>query len=239
MVRDFSGQVVVITGATGTLGQAAANAYLQTGAQLVLVGRDKAKLEDRFPELTGRPDHLLAAPVDLTDADSVAGLSDQVRERFGRVDVLLNLVGAFRSGTPVHELDPGAWDMMLAVNARSAFLSLRAVLPLMLDQGHGRIINVGARPGQRGRAKMAPYAASKAAVIRLTESVAQEVKQAGINVNCVIPGTIDTPANRASMPEADVSAWVAPEAIVDVMLFLTSDEARAIHGACIPVYGLS
>lgn len=239
MVRDFSDQVVVITGATGTLGHAAARAYLQTGAHIVAVGRDPERLDERFPDFVDRSDHLLAAPVDLAQADSVEGFSAQVRNRFGRVDVLLNIAGTFMSGTPVHELDPNAWDLMLDINARTAFLTTRALLPLMLEQERGKVVNVGARPGLRGRADMAPYAASKSVVIRLTESLSEEVKSQGINVNCVIPGTIDTPDNRASMPEADFSKWIHPEAIVDVMLFLTSDEARAMHGAIIPVYGLT
>lgn len=239
MVRDFSDQVVVITGATGTLGQAAARAYLQTGAHMVLVGRDPDKLDRHFPDFLDRSDHLLAAPVDLAQAESVEGFSEQVRDHFGRVEILLNIAGTFKSGTPVHKLDPEAWDLMLDINARTAFLTARAFLPLMLEQGRGKVVNVGARPGIHGRPNMAPYSASKSAVIRLTESLSAEVKSQGVNVNCIIPGTLDTPDNRASMPEADASDFVAPEALVDVMLFLTSDEARAIHGALIPVYGLT
>lgn len=239
MVKDFSDQVVVITGATGTLGHAAARAYLQTGAHIVVVGRDPERLQERFPDYVDQSDHLLAAPVDLAEAGSVEGFAAQVQDRFGRVDVLLNIAGTFKSGTPVHELDPKAWDLMLDINARTAFLTTRSLLPMMLEQKRGKVVNVGARPGLRGRAGMAPYAASKSVVMRLTESLSEEVKSQGINVNCVIPGTIDTPDNRASMPEADFSKWVPPEAIVDVMIFLTSDAARAIHGAIIPVYGLT
>ncbi len=239
MVRDFSDQVVVITGAAGALGYAAARAYLQTGAHLVIVGFDARRLEDRFPELIGRTDHLLAAPVDLADTESVAALADQVKEKFGRVDILLNIAGGFRSGNPVHKLDPDMWESMMRMNARTVLLASRAFLPLMLEQGRGKVINIGARPGLKGRAGMAPYAASKSAVLRLTESLSAEVKHQGINVNCIIPGTIDTPANRESMPDADFSRWVQPEALVDVMLFLTSNEARALHGAIVRAYGLT
>lgn len=239
MVRDFSDQVVVVTGATGTLGHAAARAYLQTGAHIVVVGRDADRLEAHFPELVERTDHMLAAPFDLADVQSVQSFAAQVEERFGRVDILLNIAGGFRSGTPVHELEPDTWEFMMNINARTALLTTRAFMPLMLDQGRGKVINIGARPGLQGRAGMAPYAASKSAVLRLTESTSAEVKHHGINVNCIIPGTIDTPDNRESMPNADFSRWVQPEALVDVMLFLTSDEARALHGAIIPAYGLT
>lgn len=239
MVRDFSDHVVVITGAAGTLGHAAARAYLQAGAHLVIVGFDEHRLEDRFPELIGRSDHLFAAPVDLADIESVGSLADQVKEKFGRADILLNIAGGFKSGDPVHELDPEAWESMMRMNARTVLLASRAFLPMMLEQGRGKVINIGARPGLKGRAGMAPYSASKSAVIRLTESISAEVKHQGINVNCIIPGTIDTPGNRASMPEADFSRWIQPEALVDVMMFLTSDEARALHGAIIPAYGLT
>lgn len=127
----------------------------------------------------------------------------------------------------------------MSMNARTALLTSRAFLPLMLEQGRGQVVNIGARPGLKGRAGMAPYAASKSAVLRLTESISAEVKDHGVNVNCIIPGTIDTPGNRESMPEADFSRWVQPEALVDIMMFLTSDEARALHGAIIPAYGLT
>lgn len=239
MVRDFSDQVVVVTGAAGTLGHAAARAYLQTGAHLVIVGSDEQRLEDRFPELIDRSDHMLAAPVDLADVESVGTLASQVKEKFGRADILLNIAGGFRSGNPVHELDPDEWETVMSMNARTALLTSRAFLPLMLEHGRGQVVNIGARPGLKGRAGMAPYAASKSAVLRLTESISAEVKDHGVNVNCIIPGTIDTPGNRESMPEADFSRWVQPEALVDIMMFLTSDEARALHGAIIPAYGLT
>jgi NAD(P)-dependent dehydrogenase (short-subunit alcohol dehydrogenase family) len=126
---------------------------------------------------------------------------------------------------------------MLDLNARTAFVVSRAVIPGMRERGQGKIIHVASRAALKGSAKAAAYSASKSALIRLTESLAAELKRDGINVNCVLPGTIDTPQNRASMPKADRSRWVAPEAIADVILFLASDAARAIHGAALPVYG--
>jgi NAD(P)-dependent dehydrogenase (short-subunit alcohol dehydrogenase family) len=234
---DFSNQVVVVTGATGNLGGAVARAFQTAGAKLTLVDRATDRLQQVFPDLVGSPDHLLVNSVDLTDADAVEVMVAETIKRLGRIDVLVNAVGGFRAGTPLHETSLETWDFMLNLNARSVFIASRAVIPHMLAQGSGKIISVAARPGLKGSAKMAAYSASKSAVIRLTESMAAELKGAGINVNCILPGTIDTPQNRQAMPDADPSRWVKPEALADVILFLASDAAREVHGAALPVYG--
>jgi NAD(P)-dependent dehydrogenase (short-subunit alcohol dehydrogenase family) len=153
--------------------------------------------------------------------------------------VLVNIAGGFRMGTPVHETPQETWDFMMDLNARTVLNTARAVIPHMLQQGRGRVINTAARNALEGAARMAAYTASKSAVVRLTESMAAELKMKGINVNCILPGTIDTPENREAMPNAKHERWVAPEAIADVILFLASPAARALHGASIPVYGLS
>jgi NAD(P)-dependent dehydrogenase (short-subunit alcohol dehydrogenase family) len=177
--------------------------------------------------------------VDLTDVESVGAVVAEVRQRFGRIDVLVNAAGGYRAGTPVHETPLETWDFVLDLNARTGFISSSAVIPVMLEQGSGKIVNVSARAGLKGTGKAAAYSVSKSAVIRLTESMSAELKRSGINVNCILPGTIDTPQNRESMPTADHSRWVPPEALADVILFLASDAARAVHGAAVPVYGLS
>jgi NAD(P)-dependent dehydrogenase (short-subunit alcohol dehydrogenase family) len=160
-------------------------------------------------------------------------------DHFGRIDVLAHTVGGFRAGTPLHETLLATLDFMLNLNAKTVFITNQAVIPHMLRQGAGKIINLAARAGLQGQSNLAAYSASKAAVIRLTESAAAELKQSGINVNCVLPGTIDTPQNREAMPDADFSRWVKPESLADVILFLASDAARDIHGAAVPVYGRS
>jgi NAD(P)-dependent dehydrogenase (short-subunit alcohol dehydrogenase family) len=189
--------------------------------------------------LTDSPQHLLLGSVDATDAESVAGAVEQALERFGRIDVLANTVGGYRAGTPVHETPLETWDFMLDLNARTAFVASRAVVPCMLEQRFGKIVHVAARAALKGSAKASAYSVSKSAVVRLVESLAAELRYDGINVNCVLPGTIDTPQNRKAMPKADHSRWVAPEAIADVILFLASDAADAVNGAAIPVYGRS
>jgi NAD(P)-dependent dehydrogenase (short-subunit alcohol dehydrogenase family) len=157
--------------------------------------------------------------------------------RFGGIDVLVNIAGGFR-WEKLEDGDPETWDQLYAMNLRTAVVCCKAALPALLERGHGRIINIGAgAAAARAGAGMGAYTASKAGVQRLTESLAEEVKDRGITVNAILPGVIDTPRNRADMPGADFSRWVAPEAIAEVILFLASDAARAVTGASIPVFG--
>lgn len=234
---DLTNRVVLITGAAGNLGRATAQAFWAAGARLALADRNVAALAEAFAAWRG--ERCLLAEVDLFQETAVAHLVTQVMQQFGRIDVLVNVAGGFTMGPPVHETGSDTWEFMLNLNARSVFYMSRAVIPHMLAQGSGKIVNVAARAALEGKAKMAPYVVSKSAVIRLTESMAAELKDAGINVNCILPGTIDTPQNRAEMPKADFSKWVAPEALADVILFLASDAARAVTGAAVPVYGRS
>ena len=199
--------------------------------------RSKERLRERFAELADSPQHLLASGVDLSEAASLGKLVADSLARFGRIDALVHTVGGWRGGKPVHEMDLADWDFLFNVNLRTTLLCCRAVIPQMLKQGGGKIVNVASRDGLAGSAGVAAYSASKSAVIRLTETLADELKASNINVNCILPSTIDTPQNRASQPTADFSKWVEPSAIADVILFLTSEASRAIHGAALPVFG--
>lgn len=236
---DFQDRIVIVTGAAGNLGHAVSRAYLAAGAHAVLVDHKPDRLPQLYPSLVDSSDHMLATSVDQTEQAAVQEMIDRVLERYGRIDVLANTVGGYQGGTPVHEVSLQDWEYMLKLNVRTAFIISKAVVPVMLHQGYGKIVHLGSRAGLQGNARAAAYSASKGAVVRLVESLSSEVKRQGINVNCVLPGTIDTPDNRESMPNADHSRWVAPEALADVIMFLTSDAARAIHGAAIPVYGTS
>jgi NAD(P)-dependent dehydrogenase (short-subunit alcohol dehydrogenase family) len=229
--------VILITGASGNLGAAAAQAFHAAGARTVLVDRSLARLRETFAGLADSPEHLLAGGVDLSDAASLGKLMMDTLARFGRIDALVHTVGAWRGGKPVHETDLADWDFLFNVNLRTTLLCCRAVIPQMLKQGRGKIINVASRDGLAGSAGYAAYSASKSAVLRLTEALAEEVKASNINVNCLLPGTIDTPQNRAAQPQADFSQWVEPSAIADVIQFLASDASRAINGAALPVFG--
>jgi NAD(P)-dependent dehydrogenase (short-subunit alcohol dehydrogenase family) len=175
---------------------------------------------------------------DLADSGSVAVAAGQVLARFGRIDIVCNLAGGFDMGPPVHQTPDELWERMLNVNVRTVLNTARAVVPGMISARYGKIVNVGAASALSGKPNMGAYTAAKSAVIRLTESLSAELRDKGINVNCVLPSIIDTPENRAAMPKADPSRWVSPEQLAEVVLFLASEKSVAIHGAAIPVTGL-
>lgn len=236
-MKPLEQKVALITGAVGNLGAATARTFQAAGAKTVLVDRSPDRVREAFKDVADSPDHLLAGGVDLSAPESLAKLLEQTLAKFGRVDVLVNTVGGWRGGKPVHETDLADWDFLFGINLRATLLCCRAVIPQMLKQQRGAIINVASRDGLKGNAGYAAYSASKSAVLRLTESLADELKASNINVNCILPGTIDTPQNRASMPDADHSKWVEPAALAEVIAFLAGDASRAVTGATIPVYG--
>ena len=227
---------VVVTGASGNLGRAVAQAFSERGDNLVLVASRREPLVAAFG---GDDSKRLIAPANLLDRKAVAAAVQAALARFGRIDVLCNIAGGFRMGPPVHEASDADWSAMFDINVHTLLNMVHAVVPHMLGAGTGRIINVGASSAQKGAAQMGPYIAAKSAVIRITETMAAELRTKGINVNCVLPTIIDTPENRAEMPDADPKRWVAPANLAKVFVFLGSDAARAIHGAAIPVSGLS
>jgi NAD(P)-dependent dehydrogenase (short-subunit alcohol dehydrogenase family) len=233
---DFANRTVVITGAAGNLGQAVAKAFGEAHANLVLVNRDAARLRSAFGKET-QSRALVAA--DLLDQTQVQRVVDTARARFGTVGVLCNIAGGFRMGEAVHETSDQTWSFLFDVNVRTLLNAVRAVVPVMLDAGGGRIVNVGAFAAQKGVAMMGAYCAAKSVVIRLTEAMSAELRDRNINVNCVLPTVIDTPENRSAMPDADPARWVAPHDLARTIMFLASDAARAIHGAAVPVTGRS
>ena len=235
---DLREKVAVVTGATGNLGRTLCRTLLDRGAKVALIGRNSATLESLQAELGAR-DRTAGFEIDLREANAVQSGVDRIVEQFGGIHILVNAAGGFRMGPPLHETADEDWEAMMDINARSVFTSCKAVIPHMLAAGGGQIVNVSARAAKQGKGRMGPYCASKAAVVALTESLAEEHRDTGIRVNCILPGTIDTPQNRAAMPDADYRCWVSPEALSDVVLFLLSDASRAIQGASIPVYGRS
>ena len=227
---------VMVTGAAGNLGQAVAQAFAERGARLVLFDRHPEHLSAAFGG--AGPDRLFVS-ADLLDGQAVAAAVATATERFGRIDALCHLAGGFRMGEAVHETADATWELLFDINVRTLLNVTRAVVPHMLERGGGKIVNVGAFSAQKGSAQMGAYGAAKSSVIRLTEAMAAELRERNINVNCVLPTIIDTPENRAAMPDADPSRWVATKDLADVIVFLTSVGARAIHGASVPVTGLS
>jgi len=233
---EFADRTVIVTGAAGNLGRAVAAAFAGLGANLVLVDLKVEALTRAYGDAGGKR---LFAPANLLDPAQAESVAQRSVERFGRIDVLANLAGGFRMGEPVHATSAAMLDFLLDLNVRTMLAMSHAAVPRMLAAGRGKVVNVGAFSAQKGAAMMGAYVATKSAVIRLTEAMAAELREQGINVNCVLPTTIDTPENRAAMPDADPARWVAPEALAAVIGFLASDDARAIHGALIPVAGLS
>jgi NAD(P)-dependent dehydrogenase (short-subunit alcohol dehydrogenase family) len=235
---DFTGQVFMVTGATGNLGRAVVHAGISAGAQVVLLDRNAARQAELYADLDAEK-HLMLGDVDIANVEQVEQAMATAVQRYGRIDALAHTVGGFAAGKAVHETPLEMWDSMLALNARNTFIICRTIIPHMLKQGHGKIVTVGAVAGTEGRANLSAYAASKAAMINLTETLSAEVRKHKINVNCVLPGTIDTLENRADMPDADHSRWVAPESLAAAILYLCSDGARDVHGVALPVVGLS
>jgi NAD(P)-dependent dehydrogenase (short-subunit alcohol dehydrogenase family) len=225
---------VVVTGAFGNLGMAVARTFREQGAAVALLDHSPppARLAAEFPA-----PHCVLGGIDLTQAASAGSAMETVRRTLGSIDVLVNIAGGFRWQT-LEQGDLEGWDTMFAINLKTALVSTKAALPQLLESRAGRIVNVGAGAAARpAGAGMGAYTASKAGVHKLTESLAQELKDRGITVNAVLPGTIDTPRNRADMPDADFSRWAPPEAIAAVIAFLASEQAAAVTGALLPVYG--
>ena len=226
-------KVSVITGAFGSLGTAVASAFAARGARLVLLDCAAAP-----PEICSRygTGHLILEGVDLAAPDAAREAMQAARDRFSGIDVLVNIAGGFRWQL-METGDLATWDTMFSINLKTAVSTCMAALPHLLARGGGRIVNVGAAAAAKAAVGMGAYTASKSGVLRLTESLSDELKDRGITVNAVLPGTIDTPQNRTDMSNADASRWVAPADIASVILFLTTDAARAVTGASIPVLG--
>jgi NAD(P)-dependent dehydrogenase (short-subunit alcohol dehydrogenase family) len=227
----LQGKVVAVTGGFGQLGLAVVRAALDAGAQVAALDRARPPADP-----TALASALALGELDLADPDAAVQAMNQVAAHFGGLDGLVNVAGTFRWET----LEQGSldtWDLLFRVNLRSAVSASRAALPHLLERGGGRIVNIGAGAATKAGAGMGAYAASKAGVAKLTESLAEEVKDRGITVNVVLPSIIDTPPNRADMPTADFSRWVTPQAIANVIVFLLSDQAGAVTGASISVPG--
>ena len=231
MTRMLSGRVVVVTGGFGAVGRALGHELRAVGARVALLDRAAQPSDVVVDDGT-----LLLGGVDLGVAGAPRAALARVIERWGGIDALVNVAGAF-AWEPIAEGSLDTWDRMYAVNLRSAVAASQAVLPHLLPRGAGRIVNVGAMSALKAGAGVGAYTASKAGVMRLTESLAEELKDKRITVNAVLPSIVDTPANRADMPDADFSRWVSPAALARIVAFLLSDDAEPLTGACLPVAG--
>ena len=233
MNEGFAGQAVWIAGGTGGLGRALSLAFLQQGALVTVTYVVQQEFDALKQAAAAGGTRLRGDLADVTDAAVVGALV----ARHGAPDVLVNAVGGYAGGAPLWETEADVFDRMLALNLRSGYALARAVVPAMLAQKRGAIVNIAARAALDHPAGAGAYAASKAAALALLDSLAGDLKGTGVRVNTVLPSIIDTPANRKAMPKANFALWPKPEDIARVVLFLCSAQARVIHGAAIPVYG--
>jgi len=235
MEQRFQGQVILVTGGTGALGSAVARAFLGEGANVVVTYRAQPEYEDLARLLPAAGGKLKGFNVDVTDERAMLGMIAAVNGEFGRIDVLVNTVGGYSGGAKLWEVESATLERMLALNLRSAFVSARSVLPTLLKQGYGYIVNVAAKAALDQPGGAAAYVASKAAALALMHSLALDLKGTAIRVNSITPNIIDTAANRRDMPQADFNGWSKVDDIARVILFLCTPDARVINGAAIPV----
>jgi NAD(P)-dependent dehydrogenase (short-subunit alcohol dehydrogenase family) len=230
MSQSLQGQVAIVTGASGALGSDVAKSLLTAGATVVAVDRANAGSASQESGLT-------RFSANLTDAREVKQLIASVFAKFGRIDVLVHVMGGFAGGASVAETDDATWQKMMDINLNAAFYVLRAVVPVMRQAEHGRIIAIGSRQAVQPAAGVGAYSSSKAALVSLVQTVALENTDKNIRANVILPGTMDTPANRASMPKANLAKWVSTSHVADLVVMLAGDVGVEINGAAIPVYG--
>jgi NAD(P)-dependent dehydrogenase (short-subunit alcohol dehydrogenase family) len=239
MSERFAGKVALIPGGTGGLGRAVSAAFLKEGAKVVVTYRNESEMESLRSATGPKASSLDGFAVDATQDAAAKQLVGKMVAQYGRIDVLVNAIGGYAGGSKLWESDPVEFDRMMALNLRAGFALLHAVVPAMVKQASGAIVNVASRTAVDHAGGAAGYAASKAAAVAMLDSLAADLKGTGVRANSILPSIIDTEANRKAMPKADFAKWPKPEEIANVILFLCSDEAKLIHGASVPVYGQS
>jgi NAD(P)-dependent dehydrogenase (short-subunit alcohol dehydrogenase family) len=235
MAARFDDAVALVAGGTGALGAAVSRAFVQEGATVVVTYRSDTELAELTRSIAGAKGRLEARRVDVTDEAALADMINAVVTRYARIDILVNTVGSFAGGAPTWQAERTVLDRMLELNLHAGHELLRVVVPVMLKQARGCIVNVAAKAALTHPAGMAAYAASKAAALTMMGCLAAELLGTGVRANSVLPSTIDTEANRKAMPKADFSKWPKPDDIARVILFLCSPDSQVIHGAEIPV----
>lgn len=230
MSERLAGQVALVTGANGSLGTFISDSLLAAGATVVGIARSIAAGEahDR---------HFYPVSADLTDPEEVRNLITRLAAQFGKIDILVHVMGGFAGGAGVAQTDDVTWRKMMDLNLNAAFYVFRSVVPVMREAGYGRIIAIGSRQAVQPASGVGAYSASKAALVSLVQTVAIENKDKNIRANVILPGTMDTPANRAAMPKANFEKWVNPARVADLVVLLVGDTGGDITGAAIPIYG--
>ena len=237
MSARFEGSTVLVAGGTGGLGRAVTSAFLEEGANVVVTYRNQPEWERFKNSASANASRLQGHEVDVTDEAAVNQLIEKVLLKQGRLDAMVNTVGGYAGGLKLWEMETKVFDRMLNLNLRSGYALSRSAVRVMLKQGRGAIVNVASKAALDHAAGAAAYAASKAAVVAMLDSLAAEVTGTGVRVNSILPSIIDTEPNRQAMPIADFTKWPKPADIARVIMFLCSEDAKVIHGAAIPVYG--
>lgn len=247
MEQEFSNQVVLITGGTGALGSVVSESFLNYSPKSIIItyrtdsemvalrSRLLSKLEDNSTK--GQRTEIEFMKSDITNELEVTKLVSHIIEKLGQIHILVNLVGGYIGGKGISKIKESEWDKMMNVNLKSAYLITKHVLPTLIKNRFGKIVHIASATGLRARGNDSAYAVSKAGLIRMVESVAEEVKEMDININCILPTIIDTEPNRMAMPSADYSKWVTPMNLSKVIIFLCSKQSKLINGAAIPTYG--
>lgn len=235
MSERFAGQTALVAGGTGGMGRAVSLEFLSEGATVIATYQNHAEFAALREQAGGDASRLEGHAVDLGDDRAVQQLVADIVAKHRRLDAAVNTVGGYAAGWKLWEMDPEVMDKMLALNLRTGYTLMRHVVPAMLRQGRGAIVNVAAKAAIDHAASSAAYAASKSAALAMIDSLAADLKGTSIRVNSILPSIIDTEANRRAMPKADFSKWPKPREIARVILFLCSDDAKVIHGAAIPV----
>jgi NAD(P)-dependent dehydrogenase (short-subunit alcohol dehydrogenase family) len=237
MAAIAGGKIALVAGGTGGLGRAVSLAFLKKNYRVAVTYQRREEWGALRSAAGVNEQNLEGGNLDVTDETAVAGLVENLLGKHGHLDALINTVGGYAGGVRLWELDTKVFDQMLALNLRSGYVLSRAVVPAMLKQGHGSIVNVASKAAFDHAAGAAAYAASKAAAVAMMDSLAADLRGTGVRVNSILPSIIDTVANRKAMPKADFTKWPKPEDIARVVLFLCSDDAKLVHGVALPVYG--
>ena len=230
MAENLTGQIALVTGANGGLGTFVSNGLLAAGATVVGIARSIAAGE-------AHDSRYYPVSADLTDSKEVHNLITRLAEESRKIDILVHVMGGFAGGASVADTDDATWKKMMDLNLNAAFYVLRSVVPVMREAGYGRFIAIGSRQAAQPAANLGAYSASKAALVSLVQTVAIENKDKNIRANVILPGTMDTSANRAAMPKANFEKWVKPAHVAELVVLLASDTGGDITGAAIPVYG--
>lgn len=232
---ELDGRPVLITGGSGNLGWVVTRSFLEAGADVCISYRNQARADALRSDLGPLADRLVAVRADLLSSGDAQRLVRTILDRWNGLWAVINLVGGFRSAHPMWSADTAHLDFLLDANLRTVANVCTAALPHMVASRGGRLVNVSAKVALSGMKGLAAYSASKAALVAMTLSLAEELRGSGVTANVILPGIIDTPANRASMPTADRSSWTSPQHIADLLLFLASPLSSGITGAAIPI----